>query len=57
MGAVVALLYAIELSESSKESITAQAQLNRIKGLVLDSPFCDFREITKQIGLKKVKIP
>jgi hypothetical protein len=25
--------------------------------LVLDSPFSDFREITKQIGLKKIKIP
>ena len=57
MGAVASLLYSINLAEDSKVSITAKSQLQRIKGLVLDSPFSDFREVTKQIGLKRVKIP
>lgn len=38
-------------------SISAKSQLQRIKGLVVDSPFSDFREVTKQIGLKRIKIP
>jgi hypothetical protein len=57
MGAVASLLYSINLAESSKISISAKSQLQRIKGLVVDSPFSDFREVTKQIGLKRVKIP
>ena len=57
MGAVAALLYGINLAQSSKDSISSKAQLARIKGLVVDSPFSDFREITKQIALKRVNIP
>ena len=57
MGAVAALLFGINLAQSSKDSISSKAQLARIKGLVVDSPFSDFREITKQIALKRVNIP
>lgn len=57
MGAVACLLYSIKLAESSKDCISAKSQLQRIKGLVIDSPFSDFREVTKHIGLKRVNIP
>lgn len=57
MGAVACLLYSINLAEMSKNCISAKSQLQRIKGLVIDSPFSDFREVTKHIGLKRVNLP
>jgi hypothetical protein len=47
MGAVAALLYAKQLAELSKVSIVGKEKLKMMKGLVLDSPFCDFQEIAK----------
>lgn len=43
MGAVTAIIYV----QRDKD----------ILGLVLDSPFCNFREVVLQIAKKKVKLP
>ena len=43
MGAVTALLYA--------------SMDDRIKCLVVDSPFCDFRRLAKETCLKQIKVP
>ena len=43
MGAVAAILFASSLNEKAHESISASALLNRVKGLVIDSPFGDFQ--------------
>jgi hypothetical protein len=43
MGAVASLLYSIKLAKNSKDILSSKNQLDRIKGLVIDSPFCDFR--------------
>ena len=43
MGAVTALLFA--------------SMDNRIKALVVDSPFCDFRRLAKETCLKQIKVP
>lgn len=57
MGAVAGLLYSINLAEYEKLSILPRDTLSRIKGMIIDSPFCDFSEITKQIAIKKLNIP
>lgn len=43
MGAVAGLLYSINLAEEAKGSLSAKQIQSKIKGLVLDSPFSDFR--------------
>ena len=45
MGAVAALLHSLKTNRSVDDIANSP-----VKSLVLDSPFCDFRQIAKTIG-------
>lgn len=53
MGAVATLLYGTSL-----ESINENTQISAmVKCMVLDSPFSNFKEISRQIALTRMSIP
>ena len=57
MGAVASLLYAIKLAEKAETNHNSLRKLDKIKCLVLDSPFSSFDEITRHIAKKKFSVP
>lgn len=70
MGAVATLLFIQKGSQIEKMEQKKRLELDNgidrikqldcikmIKGIVIDSPFCDFRQITKQIAIKRINIP
>ena len=57
MGAVASLLYVLKMTEKAETNKHSLRKIDKIKCLVLDSPFSSFDEITRHIARKRFSVP